>query len=212
MFPLVYLHKCPLCRRVLSKGEQDLCNPCKATASPFGVSLGKYPHLAKCLCLWYYKGKVPSSIHRFKFQGFSSYGRIFGRMLSRQLQREHWEFDLVSWVPVHPSRLHSRGYDQAKILAKHTGKGLGVPVARTLVKGRNNQPQSMLDGLQAKQLNVKDAYRCTDPEKVSGKRILLLDDVITTGATAGECARTLLQAGAKEVSLATVAAATQTNR
>ena len=81
-----------------------------------------------------------------------------------------------------------------------------IPV-RTLQKVRHNRPQSGISGQAKRRANVLGAYRITDPQQLRGKRVLLLDDVITTGATAGECARVLLTAGAKEVHCGCIAAA-----
>ena len=125
-----------------------------------------------------------------------------------RIQQEYPDgFDLITWVPTSGLRCFTRGYDQAKLLANATGQELGQPPVRTLRKIRHNRPQSGINGQAQRCANVKNVYRVTDPQKVCGKRILLLDDVITTGATAGECARVLLTAGAKEVHCGCVAAA-----
>ena len=120
-------------------------------------------------------------------------------------------FDVLTWVPVSPWRRFTRGYDQVELLAAAVGAELGMEPVRTLRKIRNNPPQSGITGLAQRRANVLGVYRIADPELVRGKRILLLDDIITTGATAGECARVLLTAGAKEVHCGCIAAATHRN-
>jgi predicted amidophosphoribosyltransferase len=110
-------------------------------------------------------------------------------------------------VPVSRLRRFRRGYDQVELLAKAVGKELGQKPVRLLKKIRNNPPQSGISGQAERRANVLGAYRIIDAAAVTGKRILLLDDVITTGATAGECARVLLTAGASQVHLGAVAAA-----
>lgn len=116
-------------------------------------------------------------------------------------------FDLITWVPVSRLRKLRRGYDQVELLAKYVGAELGMKPVRLLVKIRHNRAQSGIAGQAKRRANVLGAYRMVNPEQVRGKRILLLDDVITTGATAGECARVLLTAGAKEVHCGCIAAA-----
>ena len=109
--------------------------------------------------------------------------------------------------PVSPRRKWRRGYDQVELIARAAAKELGLAPTPTLRKVRHNDPQSSMKDAAARRANVLGVYRVIDPEAVSGKRILILDDILTTGATLSECARTLLTAGAKEVNCATVAVA-----
>ena len=121
------------------------------------------------------------------------------------LEEDLADFDILTWVPVSPLRRFKRGYDQVELLARAVGRELGTEPIRLLRKTRNAPPQSGISGEAARRANVLGAYRVTDPQAIRNKRILLLDDVITTGATASECARTLLTAKAKQVNCAAVA-------
>jgi ComF family protein len=121
------------------------------------------------------------------------------------LEEDLADFDILTWVPVSPLRRFKRGYDQVELLARALGRELGTEPIRLLRKTRNAPPQSGISGEAARRANVLGAYRVTDPQAIRDKRILLLDDVITTGATASECARTLLTAKAKQVNCAAVA-------
>ena len=116
-------------------------------------------------------------------------------------------FDLLTWVPISPIRKFFRGYDQVEELAKAVGRELQMKPQRTLRKIRHNRPQAGIRGAAERRANVLGVYRMAKHADVRDKRILLLDDVITTGATAGECARVLLTAGAREVHLGCIAAA-----
>ena len=116
-------------------------------------------------------------------------------------------FDVLTWVPISSLRKFSRGYDQSQLLAQAVGRELGMTPVRTLKKIRNNPRQSRIKGAAQRRANVLGVYQIREREAVAGKRVLLLDDILTTGATAGECARMLLTAGAKEVHCAVVAAA-----
>ena len=158
--------------------------------------------------IWYYEEPVRSSIHRYKFANARSYADCYGRILAMKLQQQHPEgFDLLTWVPISARRKFSRGYDQSQLLAKAVAEELESPYLPLLKKIKNNPPQSGFSGEAKRRANVLGVYQVRNAELVKGKRILLLDDVITTGATAGECARVLLTAGAKEVHCGAVAVA-----
>lgn len=208
IFALLFPPRCILCRTFLSKEETDLCHLCRKTAPTFGNSKIKFSFLAGWDVLWYYKDNVRKSILRYKFSGRRSYAPAFGRLLALKLQKEHLEdFDVLTWVPLAPIRRMQRGYDQVALLADAVGKELGITPVKTLRKVRNTPPQSGIGDAARRRANVLGAYKITDPELVRGKRILILDDVITTGATVSECARVLLTAGAKEVFCAALAVA-----
>ena len=124
-----------------------------------------------------------------------------------RLQREFPDgFDVLTWIPVSRARKFRRGYDQVELLARSVGKELAVELVPVLRKIRNNRQQSKIRDAAVRRANVLGVYRVTDPDSVRGKRVLLLDDILTTGATASEAARVLLTAGAKEVHCAAVAA------
>ena len=115
-------------------------------------------------------------------------------------------FDMVTWAPVSGLRKFRRGFDQSQLLARTVGRELGIPVRGLLKKRRNNRPQSTLRA-ESRRKNVQGIYRYAGDVPLTGERILLIDDVFTTGSTAEECARVLLAAGAGSVSCGTVAAA-----
>lgn len=205
MKSVIFPPKCVLCGRILEWEERDLCAGCRKNAPVFLGRPDAHPHLAKCICLWYYKDNVRLGIRMFKFRGRRAYAKGYGRLLAEKLSSLSLEFDVLTWAPVSLPRLIRRGYDQSALLAKELGKNLGRKPVRTLYKHRNPPPQTSCNGAAARRANVLGAYRCTNPALVRGKRILLIDDIVTTGSTAGECARVLLTAGAKEVVLAALA-------
>lgn len=209
---LLFPPKCVLCKGLLGKNETDLCHSCRADTPEFSKNTKKLPYLAGWTALWYYEGNVRSSILRFKFHNARSYAGAYGRMLAMKLHQEEVEFDLLTWVPISRMRKWRRGYDQVELIAKAVGAELGIAPVPTLKKLRNNPPQSGLIGAAQRRANVLGVYRVLDQSQLSGKRILLLDDIMTTGATAGECARMLLTAGAKEVYCAAVAAASHNKK
>ena len=208
LMELLFPPKCVLCGTLLKAGETDLCRTCRTEAPEYPNRKIKLQFLDSFAAVWYYEGNVRRSLLRFKFQNARSYASCYGRMLAMKLLREYPEgFDVLTWVPVSRLRRLRRGYDQVELLAKAVGAELGMTPVPMLKKIRNNRPQSRLDSASARRANVLGAYKLLDGDQVKGKRVLLLDDILTTGATAGECARMLLSAGAKEVHCAAVAAA-----
>ena len=208
LMELLFPPKCVLCRKLLKSGEIDLCRECRADAPEYAGKKINIRFLDSFAAVWYYEGNVRRSLLRFKFYNARSYGVSYGRILAMRLQREYPDgFDMLTWVPVSRLRKLRRGYDQVELLAKAVGRELGLSPVPTLKKIRNNRPQSRMKDPAARKANVLGAYRLLEAADVSGKRVLLLDDILTTGATAGECARMLRMAGAKEVHCAAVAAA-----
>lgn len=204
---LLFPPKCVLCGKLLEQDETDLCHNCRCDTPAFPRSNLKLPYLAHWSALWYYEGTVRKSILRFKFYGVRSYAEVYGRQLAMKLLSDNVSFDILTWVPISRLRRWCRGYDQVQLIAEAVGKELSAAPVPTLSKIRHNRPQSRLGGAAQRRANVMGVYRLTGNTPIQGKRILLLDDIITTGATAGECARMLLTAGAKEVSCAALAAA-----
>lgn len=200
--------KCILCRTLLLSGETDLCRACRSDAPEYPSRKNSLQFLDSFAAVWYYEGNVRRSILRFKFRNARSYADGYGRILAMKLLSAYPEgFDVLTWVPVSRLRRLRRGYDQVELLAQSVGRELGMSPVSTLRKIRNNRPQSRIKDPAARRANVLGAYRLAHGAAVEGKRVLLLDDVLTTGATAGECARVLLTAGAKEVHCAAIAAA-----
>ena len=205
---LLFPRKCVLCRRLLEKTETDLCRKCRQDAPEYGKTKEKLQFLDSFTAVWYYEENVRGSILRYKFYGARSYAPAYARLLAMKLlQSELPEFDLVTWVPISRLRRFRRGYDQGELLARALSRELDICCLPALKKIRHNRRQSGIVGQAERRAIVLGAYRAMNPDRIRGKRILLLDDVLTTGATAGECARTLLTAGAREVHCAVIAAA-----
>lgn len=203
---LLFPPKCVLCKRLLAKEETDFCHECREKAPQFEKSAFKLSFVAGWTSVWYYKDMVRESILRYKFGRRRNYAQAYGRVLAMKLQKEDKDdFDVIAFVPVAFLRKMKRGYDQVAILADALERELNIPKVKALRKIRNTPPQSNIKDVARRRANVLGAYRCVDADAVRGKRVLLLDDVLTTGATASECARVLLTAGAKEVFLATLA-------
>ena len=205
---LLFPPKCVLCKKVLTEEETDLCKDCRLSQPEFPGGKIKLSFLAHWTGLWYYKENVRLSILRYKFYGRRSYAQSYGRLLAMKLQRDGWDdTDVLTWIPISARRKRTRGFDQVQVLGTVVARELGIPLVPTLRKIRHTKPQSTMGSAAHRRANILGAYEVIDPELVRGKRILLLDDIVTTGTTASESARMLLTAGAKEVNLATLAVA-----
>ena len=191
----------------MEEKTEDICPQCRIEAMVFSHQTWRITHVKQWCTLWLYRGNVRDALIRFKFMRRPGYGSVFGRELAEKLKKENYSVDVITWVPTGFLRKRKRTYDQVELIARAAAKELGVAVTPTLRKIRHNRPQSTMKDAAARRANVLGVYRVTDPAAVAGKRILILDDILTTGATLSECARTLLTAGAKEVNCATVAVA-----
>ena len=207
---LLFPPKCPFCHKVLEDPEAGLCPDCqaklpwlteKAAERKVEFADGCYSPLA-------YRDRVKDGVHHMKFHRCRASAGPFGTLMA-QCARDHLpeEADAVTWTPLSRQRLRKRGFDQAELLARAVGKELHLPVIPTLEKVRNTQPQSSLTEPAQRQANARGAYRLRPGAQVSGQRLLLVDDVVTSGATLGECAYLLKQAGARRVWCLTLAQA-----
>lgn len=207
LWGLLFPPKCVLCGSVLKDGEQDLCKVCRVEAPLFPNRKRKLQFLDSFAAVWYYEKNIRRSLLRFKFYGKRSYAKSYGRLLAMELLNEHPDgFDILTWVPISPLRKLRRGYDQVELIAKAVGTELGVEPVPLLKKIRSNPPQARITGEARRRANVLGVYALREDAAVHGKKIVLLDDILTTGATMGEAARVLLTAGAKEIHGAAVAA------
>lgn len=186
---------CPCCGRLFEsqEGPDHLCGSCQTDP----------PAFRRALAAALYEGPAAAAIKRFKF----------GRQLAYLPIMQHWlkqphcqelvdEAELLAPVPLHPRRLKARGFNQALLLAQAWP---ALPLGReVIVRVRHTLPQIGLNPKERLE-NVRGAFAVPRPQSVKGKKVLLLDDLYTTGATARECAKALLKAGASQVDVLTVA-------
>lgn len=203
---LLFPSKCVFCRKLLSKQETEMCSHCRA-ALPYCDNRSLAVGYAKTtIAALYYEDTVRRAVIRYKFHGAVSYAAPFGRLLAMSLIENGVPFDIITYAPVSRRRRRKRGYDQAELLAREVSRELGIPMDRLLEKQRDNPKQSGISSPDARRANVLGVYRAVNTDLLYGKNILIIDDVLTTGATLGECCRTLLDAGAAQVSCGTFAA------
>ena len=153
-----------------------------------------------------YEGCLKEIIHKFKFKRQRYLAQFLGPLLVDVFWTcpAYQEGQVVVPVPLTPSRLRERGFNQAELLAREVARALNLPLHSALVKVRETTPQTSLKREQRMD-NLKEAFKVEEPFLIAGRAVLLIDDVFTTGATVGECSRVLINAGAKEVYVLTVA-------
>lgn len=211
LLSLLFPPRCIFCRKITDGGS--ICKSCQGDLPVCGQIKNRGEFFSAAAAPLYYEGSVRKALHRYKFSGKRGYCVGFSELMADCVRRELSDrFDVVTWVPVSAKRLRKRGYDQSKLLAERTAERLGAPVVRALKKTRHTKANSTLEGRESRAANILGAYEVTQRELVAGKRVLLIDDIFTTGATMSECARMLLMAGAGDVVCAAVAAARRNNR
>lgn len=194
---LFFPRKCPFCDS--SVGKELLCCDCRKTL-PWCEEERSGAGFGRVTAPLYYEDSVRDAVHDLKFYGKTGGLDCFGQIMAQcAAERYGGEFDAVTWVPVSQKRLRKRGYDQSRLLCASLCVDWHVMPLETLRKIADNPPQSGINDPAARRANVLGMYEAVHTADFAGKRLLLIDDVCTTGATLGECARVLKATGATEV-------------
>lgn len=202
---LLFPPRCTFCHR-LTQGGASICPRCMERLPYTGnAAQQSFPHLDGCCSPLYYEGSVRDSLLRYKFGGLKLYAVVYGHFLAKCVDENAFSCDSITWVPLSSRRLRRRGYDQARLLAEDLARELGLPCSCLLRKKKNNPAQSRTGNAEKRRRNVKGAYESLEGADIAGRRILLVDDIVTTGATLSECASVLKSAGAEAVYGCTVA-------
>jgi len=231
---LVYPDRCLICSATIARRQEcGVCNDCwnKTLAlrispprcSSCGLPFQNFQDSSDHLCgncilqpppysgarsFGYYTAELSSLIHGLKFHGKRNLVGLLGPLLT-SVFFENWDrkdFDLVVPVPLHSNRRRERGYNQSELLARSLARSIALPCHSWLRRVRATLPQVGLSDSQ-RQENVRKAFVCLNREQISKGRVLLIDDVMTTGATVSSAAQALVDVGALRVSVLTVARA-----
>lgn len=196
--------RCPFCGAVA--GKELLCKKCRRSLPFTGDHAVREGTFGRCAAPLYYEDRVREAILQFKFKAKLGGLSCFG-MLMAECAAEHYSgaFDAITWVPVSKKRLKKRGFDQTRYLTGSMCVDWHVAPIETLRKVTDNPPQSTLETEEQRRANVLGVYEAVNAEQFRGKRLLLVDDILTTGATLSECVRVLKEAGAGEVMCLTLA-------
>ena len=199
---LFFPPKCPYCHKVLDDPRAPVCPGCQVRLPWLTGRAGekRVDFTDGCFSPLAYGDRVREAVHRYKFQRVRACAVPFGAVMAQCLA-DHLPqgADLITWCPLHKKRLRERGFDQARLLAREVGRRLDVPVRGTLAKDRNTRPQSELEEESARRANALGAYSLLPGTDLTGKRVVLVDDVVTSGSTLSECAQLLRRAGAEAV-------------
>ena len=197
---------CSACAASLPKLPKPGCPQC-ALPTPIGEICGrclaKPPHYDATLAAYSYDFPLDKLVQSFKYGHRLPLGKHFGQQLATL--SEHLTADLILPLPLHPGRLRERGFNQALELARPIGKALRIPIDTTSCSRTRNTPAQAKLAWREREDNIRGAFHCS--ADFTGKRLLLIDDVMTTGASLNECARTMKLHGASSVTLLVVARA-----
>ncbi len=200
---------CVRCRESIPRLDWPGVSLCPACGIPAGAAFPQPVPCPDCAAApppydaaragWAYAGDAREVLHQYKFNGISRLHRQLAAVMADTLARIQpaWEIDLVCAVPLHRSRERERGFDQAELLARSLARRVDRPFGRLLKRRRRGSTQSRTP-LAERSANVAGAYAVRRGKRLPG-RVLLVDDVHTTGATLAECARVLKEAGAERV-------------
>jgi ComF family protein len=229
---IIFPPRCISCDKVLiSEENRHFCSDCYSQISfvrspicmqcgiPF-VSEDQNDHLCgECLtskpgfsiarCVGRYETTLLHCIHQFKYREKIGYGKILGKLMAEYEYPmfKISDYSLIIPVPLHLKRLRERGFNQSVVLAREIAERFSLPIEFMMLKRHTyTEPQVNL-GRKERESNVKGAFKVLDTGKISGEKIILVDDVYTTGSTVKECARVLMNCKAKDVAVLTLARA-----
>lgn len=220
LFDFILPRFCPGCRNKLTVSEDTVCNNClskiKIAEPEFITSEYHRKYAAKnlisdftSLYIFEKDKELQHIIHALKYDKKFQIGIFLGRSLGKHFksQFQSWNINLIIPIPLHHLKKAERGFNQSYYIAKGISKATNIPVKARIVKRvRFTQSQTTMT-LKEREENVEGAFKVQKPEKLKGKNVLLIDDVMTTGATINECGRVLLNAGANRVYASTAALA-----
>jgi len=216
---LLFPNLCNGCGLSLYPGEKAICTHClyDLPYTDFHLNLhnqvaqqlwGRLPFEAAMAMLYFKKGtKIQNLIHNLKYNGKTEVGYKLGNLLGHKLAHSEYykEIDYIIPVPLHPKKERTRGYNQSDYIADGIAEALNVPVNKTLlVRKKITETQTRKSRFNRYE-NMLAVFELLDPEMIHHKHILLVDDVITTGATLEACGNSLLKGGIKKLSIAGIA-------
>lgn len=204
---LLYPPKCAFCESVLQDARRMVCPRCEETLPWLSKAdrLQKGTHFSLCLSTAWYENAFRFAMLQYKFYGQRHLAEVFAAPLATYIaQTFSGRFDLLTWIPISKERLRTRGYNQSQLLAEAVSRLFAQKALPLLSHPRPKPPQSGIATATERKSNVAGCFALCSGIELQGVRILLIDDVITTGATLEEAAKVLRAAGAAEVLCATV--------
>lgn len=216
---LLFPDLCNGCGKLLYRGEKDICTKCLYDLPYTDFHLyednlvakqlwGRLPLNAAMAMLYFKKGtKVQNLMHSLKYKGKTEVGITLGKLLAKKLSQSEFyaDIDIIVPVPLHQKKLRQRGYNQSEYIATGLATALDLSVSTThLLRNKATETQTK-KARYTRYENMQDVFSVKNETELLNKHILLVDDVITTGATLEACGNTLLNHGIKKLSIAAVA-------
>jgi len=204
---LIYPNVCGICEKIC---KDDLCKKCEIKLNnimKLKIDIYKNKNFRKHLYLFKYEGIIKEKLIKFKFNEKPYIYKSFVKILikNKKVCRFLKSYDIIIPVPIHYNRKVIRGYNQSDLISKEIAKSLNIKYEdKVIFKKINNKPQSTKNKEERK-VNVIGAYYCKNGHRIYGKKVLILDDIYTTGSTVNECSKVLKLAGAKSVDVITIA-------
>ena len=210
---------CPVCERLLVRGEKHICTEClsdlpysyfwNCASNPAHSLLAEKISVGSVATLMIYRkeSKWKNILYDFKYSGDKSVGRYASGILGKKMVQGGLfnDIELIIPVPLHPLKKWMRGFNQAAVIAYELSDIMGVPVSENILKrGRYSFSQTLKDRTERSK-GVSGAFYVKRDKKIEGKHVLLVDDVLTTGATAKECGMRLVEAYGVKLSFAALA-------
>lgn len=186
---------CAVCGKDINT-KSMLCDKCKREFE----SLLYMKTQNDTLCLYQYDSVVREVIHKLKYDNRADLAKLLGERIYKSILNKEVKVDMITWVPIHEKRLQTRGYDQAMLMAQDVAKRLDLPCTKLLDRTKETKPQYNL-GKEERIENISGAFEFCGVN-ISGKRIILIDDICTTGITMSECAKLIKNAGGEVLKLA----------
>lgn len=208
---ILYPNICPCCEDIIDY-DCDFCDKCRNQLSLYDSDF-RISYVDEFTAYCYYEGEIRHAVWKFKItpKGNCYYAFAFGILQSLRRRKLTNRIDGIAYIPMTKAAQRKRGYNQVYLMAKELHYLMNIPVYDILVKVRNTRSQKSLSAIERKN-NLTGVFSVSDKIDVKGKRLLLIDDVCTTGSTLSEAARTLKEAGAAEIIAATFAKTRDNNK
>lgn len=206
---IIYPNVCGICGNI---DKEYICKKCyikiKDNLKGYIKKYKKEQYFQKHIYMCKYEGIIREKIIDYKFNNEAYLYKMFAHIIlqNKKICVILKKYDIIIPVPIHKQREKQRGYNQSYLIAKEIQKNIKdiTIINNAIVKTKNIKPQSELSKLQ-REKNVKDAYKVKNVEKIIGKKILILDDIYTTGSTVRECSKKLIEAGCNTIDVLTIA-------
>ena len=226
LLDFIYPPFCALCGCRLSAGERSVCRDCwrslavieapycrrcglplNSAGSPCPACRSRRRMFSFARSFGPFDERLQQIVHLLKYRHRKSLAEPLARLLASVIERDR-RFDnmeAVVPVPLHSVKARTRGYNQSELIASYLAREVGLRLLKKSLRRTRNTPSQSGLGSAQREINVRGAFAVRNPETISGKRLILVDDVLTTGATVDACVQALLQADANEVCVLTVA-------